>query len=254
MVVELNVDVIPVWDDNYVFAVRLPESVWIIDPADFSTVDGYLKSKDLTPTTILNTHHHFDHVGGNEDFKKAYDLEIWANVNDKARIPGHTKAVTPGQSYLLDGVNIEVIDVPGHTIGHIAYFLPDHKILFAGDTLFSLGCGRLFEGTPAQMLSSLSLLKSLPSETMVYAAHEYTLANGKFAETVEPENQDLRLYLQQCQDMRALGQPTIPFNLGHQELCNPFLRTSVDRVQEFAGPLHCEIQVFGAIRRAKDSF
>ena len=156
MVVELKVDVIPVWDDNYVFAVCLPESVWIIDPADFSTVDCYLKRKDLTPTTILNTHHHFDHVGGNEDFKKAYDLEIWANVNDKARIPGHTKTVTPGQSYLLDGVNIEVIDVPGHTIGHIAYFLPDHKILLRGIP-FSLGCGRLFEGTPAQMLSSLSL-------------------------------------------------------------------------------------------------
>ncbi len=228
-----------------------------VDPGDAAPVLEFLERQDLTLAAILCTHHHADHVGGVIELTRAHSVPVYGPANDA--IKGVTDRVREGDTVTLPalGVSFRVLEIPGHTRDHIAYV--NDELLFCGDTLFAAGCGRLFEGTPAQMHRSLSRLAALPEATQVYCGHEYTLANLRFALTVEPENRDAIAYREQAQALRARGEPTLPSTIGRERRVNPFLRASVpavrDAVERQTGErLTDDVAVFAAIRRWKDSY
>lgn len=247
---------IPVLRDNYVYLAHEPQSgaTAAVDPAVAPPVLDTLKAEGWRLTHILNTHHHNDHTGGNLALKQATGCSIVGPRADHNRIPGIDIAVGEGDSYKLGQAETQIFDVPGHTRGHIAYWFPDSAALFCGDTLFLLGCGRLFEGTPEQMWRSLGKLKALPSETRIYCAHEYTQSNARFALTVEPQNADLAARAKRIEALRADGKPTVPGTLGEELATNPFLRADLPALQEEAGAPGNAIATFAAIRRRKDNF
>ncbi|MGH6719996.1 MAG: hydroxyacylglutathione hydrolase, partial [Alphaproteobacteria bacterium] len=201
---------VPVLTDNYVYLVREAGAgvVGVVDPAVVDPVLAALEARGWCLTHILNTHHHGDHVGGNLALKAATGCTVVGPRADRARIPGIDVEVGDGDVYRFGEARAEVLDVPGHTRGHIAYWFAESEALFCGDTLFAMGCGRLFEGTPAQMWSSLSRLRALPAATRVYCAHEYTQANVRFALTVEPGNAALGARARAVDAARAAGRPT----------------------------------------------
>ena len=239
----LEIVMFPCLSDNYGFLVHDPNSgqTAAIDTPDSSEIARQCENRGWTLTHIWNTHHHFDHAGGNLDLAERYDLEIYGCENDKARIPGMTKGLSHGDEFDFAGHRVQVFETPGHTIGHIIYYIPGAKAAFVGDTIFVLGCGRLFEGTPADMYGSLQLIAGLPDETKLYCAHEYTLSNGAFALTEEPENSDLAKYMETAKSMRDQGIPTVPTTVAMEKKTNPFVRA--------ASP-----EELGRIRAAKDSF
>lgn len=255
-------DVIPVraFADNYLWLVHgLADRrrVAVVDPGDARAVQHALDSAGLELDTILVTHHHPDHVGGVAELV----AHTGATVYGPAREAVPTEYVACGGGDRVDlaglGLAFEVIDVPGHTSGHIAYY--GHGAVFCGDTLFSAGCGRLFEGTAAQMLASLDALSALPDDTRVYCAHEYTLANLRFAMHVEPENADLRAWELTARALRDRDEPTVPTTIGREKRVNPFLRARVAAVQHAAerhagARLATPVEVFAEIRRWKDGF
>lgn len=249
-----SVDVVPMFQDNYLFSLRFGNEVILIDPGDFIAVREYLERENIRPMAILNTHHHPDHVGGNKELYKIYGCPIYGNAKDKARLPGVTDFFTPGDQLQVGPLNVEVIDVSGHTIGHCAFYDAFAKKLFVGDSLFSLGCGRMFEGNPEMMLGALQRLTQLPASTLVYAAHEYTLANGAFSLTVDSKNTILQDYVKRCRELREIDIPTVPFNLGLQLSCNPFLRTADETIQAHFQTQNDEVATFAAMRTAKDNF
>jgi len=253
----LEIIQIPVLSDNYVYLIHEPKSgeVAIVDPAVEDEVVAALEARGWTPDYILNTHHHYDHVGANLALKQRYELKIIGPVGERERIPGIDIAVAEGDHVYLGDIAADVYDVPGHTSGHIAYnFASDHA-LFCGDTLFAMGCGRLFEGTPDQMWQSLSKLLRLPDETRIYCAHEYTLANGKFALSVEPENAALQARMKDVIAKRERGTPTVPSTLGVERETNPFLRPMSDEIQDGLGLLGAPWpKVFAEVRARKDKF
>lgn len=253
----LEIAQIPVLQDNYLFLIHDPASgeTGIIDPAlEDETVDA-LGARGWQPSYIFNTHHHWDHVGANLALKKRYDLKIIGPAADRDRIPGIDIAVGDGDKIYLGNHAAEILFVPGHTSGHIAYHFAGEKALFCGDTLFAMGCGRLFEGTPDEMWSSLSRLMQLPDDTQVYCAHEYTLSNGKFALTVDPENLDLVARMQEVERLRAEGRPTVPTSIGAEKATNPFMRPTSESLQETVGMLGAPIPaVFAEVRKRKDNF
>ena len=230
----------------------------VVDPGDAKPVINYLKSNGLTLDTILITHHHADHTGGIQKLTNAFsELSVIGPKNQK--IVGLTEQVSEGQTIAIDALDMkfEVIELPGHTLDHIAYV--GHGGVFCGDTLFSAGCGRLFEGSPAQMMDSLSKLTALPDDTLVWCTHEYTLANLRFANAVEPNNATLQEYTRWAQDQRAHERPTLPSNIGEQKMINPFLRADSAEVKASASQyseiqLDSELEVFTAVRRWKDNF
>jgi len=259
---EPPVTLIPVLQDNYVALLHSPDgrSVAIVDPAEAEPVIRHLEAHDLSPLAILNTHHHPDHVGGNRELKATYDLPVFASAQDRDRIPGLTHPMYEGDRVAPAGLNRvgEVWDIPGHTRNHIAFVFAEDGLVFAGDTLFAGGCGRLFEGTPAQMHASLQRLAGLPDGTRVYCAHEYTLKNLQFAQAVEPDNAAVAERLRWTEDRRAEGQPTIPTTIGEEKRTNPFLRVAEPAVRE-AGRRHGADSdeaeaVFAALRAWKDRF
>ncbi len=239
----LDIVQIPVLHDNYVYLIHEPEAdvTAVVDPAVTEPVMQALAARGWHLTHILNTHHHMDHVGGNLALKQATGCTIVGPGADQDRIPGIDIALVDGDVYAFGAAKAQVFDVPGHTKGHIAYYFADDRALFCGDTLFAMGCGRLFEGTPQQMFVSLSKLKALPDDTEVYCAHEYTLANGHFALTVEPDNPALAARMQAVEAARAQGQPTVPSRLDTEKATNPFLRAAT-------------VERFAEIRAAKDRF
>jgi hydroxyacylglutathione hydrolase len=253
---ELIIRQIPVLRDNYVYLVREPESgaTAVVDPAVAEPVLKVLDETGWKLTHILNTHHHNDHVGGNAEIKAATGCIIVGPRADRDRIPGIDIEVGDGDDYALGKAAARVYDVPGHTRGHIAYWFKESNALFCGDTLFLMGCGRLFEGTPAQMWNSLGKLKVLPPETRIYCAHEYTQSNARFAVTLEPENAALMARARHVDQMRAENRPTVPATLGEELATNPFLRADQPALQAAAGFPGDAVATFAAIRQRKDVF
>jgi hydroxyacylglutathione hydrolase len=228
-----------------------------VDPGDAEPVLDYLDREGLKLAAILCTHHHGDHVGGIGDLARRLPVPVYGPASE--HIPHRTHALAGGDSITVPALDLsfEVIDVPGHTLGHIAYY--GNGILFCGDTLFSAGCGRLFEGTATQMHASLSRLKSLPGETRVYCAHEYTASNLRFAAVVEPGNPAIMRYARDVAERRARGLPTIPSTLALELSINPFLRDGEGTVREAAAmhagkPLVGPVEIFAELRRWKDGF
>lgn len=254
---ELEIHQIPVLRDNYVYLAREPKTgaCAAVDPSVAQPVLAALDRLGWRLTHILNTHHHHDHVGGNLEIKLATGCAIVGNRNDARRIPGIDIMVQDGDTFRLGAQEAAVIDVSGHTMGHIAYWFGESKALFCGDTLFALGCGRLFEGTPGQMWSSLCKLRALPEDTRVYCGHEYTQSNAAFALTVDAENGALQDRARAVAAMRAQGLPTVPSTIGEERATNPFLRADDAAFRKAAGLAGLdEIAAFAAIRRRKDTF
>ena len=254
----LDIHQIPALIDNYIYLVREPESraTAVVDPSLSQPVFKALDRLGWKLTHILSTHHHMDHVGGNLEIKEKTGCTVVGPRADADRIPGIDIEVGDGESYALGAESATVFDIPGHTRGHIAYWFPESRALFCGDTLFALGCGRLFEGTPPQMWASLSKLRALPEETRVYCAHEYTQANARFALTVEPGNEALQRRAAKIDRLRAEGKPTVPSTLAEERATNPFLRA--DASENLKTTLGLEgagaVEVFAETRRRKDRF
>ena len=254
-----NVLHVDAFQDNYIWMIRgtSPDRVAIVDPGDADPVLAALEKQQLKPAAILCTHHHGDHVGGVEDLLRHYSVPVYGPARE--RIPAVTQGLKDGDRIHLAGLGLEfdVLDVPGHTAGHIAFF--GAGMLFCGDTLFSAGCGRLFEGTPAQMADSLAKLTALPAATLVCCTHEYTLSNLNFALAVEPGNAEIAEYRQQCEARRARGEPTLPSSIGLELRINPFLRAHEPAVAQAAlahgaTDPHDEVAVFAALRQWKNEF
>lgn len=254
---KLDIRQIPVLDDNFIYLAREPNtnSVAVVDPALAAPVLDEAKRLGWSITHILNTHHHPDHVGGNLEIKEATGCTIIGPADDPDRIPGMDVQVKDGDTYALGDASALVFFVPGHTRGHIAYWFKDSDALFCGDTLFSIGCGRLFEGTPAQMWTSLQRLRELPPSTHIYCAHEYTEANIRFAVTVEPDNAALRKREADVRELRAKGKFSIPTVLGEECAANPFLRADSPELAAAIGMTGREpVDIFTEVRRRKDNF
>ncbi len=254
---KLEIHQIPVLSDNYVYLVHEPETeaTAVVDPAVSEPVLAALEEKGWRLTHILNTHHHGDHVGGNLEIKARTGCTVVGPRADRDRIPGIDVEVGDGETYALGNAMARVFDVPGHTRGHIAYWFEESAALFCGDTMFAMGCGRLFEGTPQQMWRSLSRLMELPAETRIYCAHEYTEANGRFALSVEPANSDLIQRMKEVERLRREGRPTVPSTLEEELRTNPFLRPDSTELQRTLGLEGADlVTVFAETRRRKDEF
>jgi len=254
---QLDIEQIPVLSDNYVYLVRdrATGKTAVVDPAVSEPVQQRLSALGWTLTHILNTHHHGDHVGGNLALKAATGCTIVGPRADRERIPGIDVALGDGERFRLGEAEATVFDVPGHTRGHIAYWFAESEALFCGDTLFACGCGRMFEGTPAQMWASLSKLKALPEATRVYCAHEYTQSNIRFALSVDPGNKALQERSRRVDALRVQSRPTVPSTIGEERATNPFLRADDPVLALQVGqPGGDPVAVFGATRKAKDVF
>lgn len=249
---------IPCLSDNYGYLLHdsTTGETAAIDTPDADVYRRELDKRGWKLTHIFNTHHHFDHTGGNLDLKSD-GVKIYGPMNEKGKIPGIDTAVGGGDAVEFGGSKGSVLDVGGHTHGHIAYHFPAEETVFVGDSLFALGCGRMFEGTPTQFWSSLKRLRDLPDETLVYCAHEYTESNAKFAKSVEPGNADLIARIEEVKDKRSRMEPTVPSTMGQEKKTNPFLR--VDTSEEIRKNVHVtdsdsDSDAFAKLRRAKDTF
>ncbi len=254
---ECRVEPIPAFADNYLWLIVRDSRAAVADPGDADAVRQRLASGGLDLEAILVTHHHGDHVGGVAELRRATGARVYGPRGEA--IPAVDDRLAGGERCEVLGIDFEVIDVPGHTRGHVAYFAPQPRWLFCGDTLFGAGCGRLFEGTAEQMSASLDRLAALPGETQVYCAHEYTLANLRFALAVEPGNEALHRRRQACADLRQRGEPTLPSTIAEERATNPFLRCDVPAVRRSAErqagrPLAARSEVFAALRQWKNTY
>jgi hydroxyacylglutathione hydrolase len=253
----LEVHMFPCLSDNYGFLIHDAETdvTAVIDTPEVDRINAALSEKGWRLTHILNTHHHFDHAGGNEALKSQWGCTVVGAANDASRIPGIDVKVADGDSYDFGTATAKVLEVPGHTSGHIAYYFADDGVAFVGDTLFALGCGRLFEGTAQQMWTSLQKLMALPDDTTVYCAHEYTQANAAFALSVEPGNQELIARSAEIDRLRSEGIPTVPTTIGLEKATNPFLRPDSENLRATVEMTKAElVDVFAETRRRKDHF
>lgn len=248
---------IPCRSDNYSVLVHDPASgaTAIIDTPDGEAIDAELNRRGWRPTHILTTHHHGDHTAGHAMLKAKYGLTVIAPASEADKVPGTDVKVAEGSDLSFAGKKVDVIETPGHTRGHVAFHLPSEHVLFAGDTLFALGCGRLLEDGPAAMWSSLQKLAALPPDTLVYCGHEYTLSNAKFALTIEPNNTELVARAKVVEETRAKGEPTVPTTIGLELATNPFLRANRPEVKQAIGMTGAiDVAVFAEIRARKDRF
>lgn len=243
--------------DNYIWIVHNQQSALIIDPGDATPVLTWISQQNLQPIAILCTHHHHDHTGGIPSLVQEFAIPVYGPVHEK--IPGLTHPLTEGDMLSFPELSLEfnVLDIPGHTAGHIAYH--GHNCLFCGDTLFACGCGRIFEGNAQQMFTSLQKLASLPDETLVYCAHEYTLANVRFARIIDPDNPDLIQLESTVEEKLEQNIPTLPSGLAVEKATNPFLRCDQPAIihsasQHVGQHLNDPVSVFAAIRDWKNNF
>ncbi|MEI8028728.1 MAG: hydroxyacylglutathione hydrolase [Comamonadaceae bacterium] len=250
---------IPAFADNYIWLLHDEQRALVVDPGDANTVLDALQRWRVQLEAILVTHHHADHTGGVDALRRATGAKVFGPAQEA--IPEPLSRLNDGDQLQTLGLTFKVIDVPGHTAGHIAYYCADMDgapLLFCGDTLFSGGCGRLFEGSPAQMLTSLNTLASLPDATRVCCAHEYTMSNLKFACAVDPANQALASYTAAAQALRENQQPTLPSSILLERQINPFLRTRqpavIQAAQSFDASAHDEVRIFAALRQWKNQF
>lgn len=255
----MNLIALPAFADNYIWMIHDGCKATVVDPGDAAVVLQALQTHRLQLQAILITHHHADHVGGVQELRQATGCAVYGPAAEP--MPEPLVRLSGGGDVQVQGLRFRVMDVPGHTAGHIAYFCEDFEgqpLLFCGDTLFSGGCGRLFEGTPAQMLASLDSLAALPGNTRVCCTHEYTLSNLRFARAVEPRNQELAAYEQRCIALRAQGQITLPSSMALELQINPFLRSRHSNViraaQSFAPAANDEVAYFAALREWKNQF
>lgn len=253
----LKVFQFPCRDDNYGVILHDPQTDVVISidaPEEEPSVD-VLSDKKLTLTHILTTHHHGDHVAANTALKNAYGCHIIGPAAEADRIPGIDDVVSDGDVLDLSGVPVRVIATPGHTAGEVSYYFPDQSMVFAGDTLFAMGCGRLFEGDAATMHASLQKLAKLPDATKVYAGHEYTLSNAKFALSVDGDNEQVVGRAREVEHLRDDGKPTLPTTIGLEKATNPFMRTQDPKLRATLGMENStDEDVFGELRQRKDRF
>lgn len=238
----IKVSIIPVLKDNYAYLLQSASgAVAVVDPGEAAPVITFLKRFDLKPDYIFITHHHADHIDGVQELKETYNPKVVGPRAEANKIKLLDEKLDEDSIFTFGNERIRIISTPGHTNGHISYYFPHSGILFSGDTLFSMGCGRLFEGTPHEMFLSLQKLKALPDETLVYCGHEYTISGAKFGHHIEPNNEDIKLQLELAKDLRKKDTPTLPSTIGMEKKTNVFLRAKT--AAEFAD-----------IRRKKDIF
>ena len=239
----MNVEIIKCLQDNYSYLLinEKNQNACVIDPSEAQPIIDFVEKKNINLKFILNTHHHHDHVGGNNELKKKYGAKIVGFKNDKDRIPDIDILVEDNQTWINENFEAKIIHIPGHTSGHICFYFSKDKIAFTGDTLFSLGCGRIFEGTYEQMFSSLNKLKKLPIDTKIYCGHEYTLKNSMFCSKHEKNNKNLEKKIFEIKDKLKNNLPTIPSTIGEELACNIFLRAK-------------NLEDFSKLRDLKDNF
>lgn len=254
---ELEIEPIPCLKDNYAYLLRdrTEDFCAVVDPSEDAPVRAALSARGWRLTHILNTHHHPDHTGGNAGLKSSFGATVVGPAHDRARIPALDVGVTEETPFALGSHRIRVREIPAHTRAHIAFVFEADHAAFTGDTLFAMGCGRLFEGTPAMMWRSLSKLATLADSTRIYCGHEYTLNNGRFALTLEPGNEDLRHRMVDVEKQRAEGRPTVPSTIDLERRTNPFLRPHSPEIRRTLNMLHADdVEVFAEMRARKDRF
>ena len=238
----MQIKIIKCLQDNYSYLIiDNNNNACVVDPSESKPVINYLEENKINLKFILNTHHHYDHVGGNKELKKKYNAKVLGYINDKERIPEIDIFLKNKEIWNTDSFKFQIFHIPGHTSGHICYYFIDEKFLFTGDTLFSLGCGRIFEGTYEQMFSSLQLFKSFPKDTKIFCGHEYTLKNSEFCKKYDPKNEKLDTRILKIKNMLSKGLPTIPTTIEDELDCNIFLRSG-------------DLETFSKLRDLKDNF
>jgi len=239
----MKVEIIKCLQDNYSYLLinEKNQNACVIDPSEAKPIIDFVEKKNINLKFVLNTHHHHDHVGGNDELKKKYGAKIIGFKNDKDRIPEIDIFVENNQTWMAEDFETKVIHIPGHTSGHICFYFSKDKIAFTGDTLFSLGCGKIFEGTYEQMFASLNKLKKLPIDTKIYCGHEYTLKNSMFCLQHEKNNKNLEKKIFEIKDKLKNNLPTIPSTIGEELACNIFLRAK-------------NLEDFSKLRDLKDNF
>ncbi|WP_440959923.1 hydroxyacylglutathione hydrolase [Oceanicaulis sp. LC35] len=253
----LEIRQFPCLQDNYGYLIRCSETgeTAVIDTPEAAVILEEAQTLDWPISAIWNTHHHWDHAGGNTAIREATGARVVAPKAETATIGHVDQPVIAGDVVTLGELTAQVIDVGGHTLGHVAYWFEEAGVAFVGDSLFALGCGRMFEGTPRQMQAGLARLRNLPPETVIYCAHEYTQANARFALSVDPDNPALQSYARRVDEWRAQGQPTIPTVLAAECEANPFLRWDDDALRARLGlQTASDAEVFAELRRRKDAF
>jgi len=255
---KLVVDTLAVLSDNYIHLLHEPDTgaTAVVDPAVAAPVLERLEARGWRLSHILITHHHGDHTGGVPELARRTQCAVVGAGRDADRLPPLSVEVAEGDTFLLGAAAAMVLAVPGHTSGHLAFWFPDSHALFCGDTLFSLGCGRLFEGTAAELWDSLRKLRDLPAETQVYCGHEYTATNGRFARLIERDNPTLLARIAEVEALRGRGRPTIPSRMAEERAANPFLRADEPTVARGVGmaPGTDPVRVLAELRRRKDAF
>ena len=253
----MHVSPIPCLTDNYAYIINdnVSKKVGVVDPSEASPIITYLKKQNLKLDYILNTHHHYDHIGGNIELKKLYNAKVIGFVGDKHRIPGIDITLEDNVKWIFGESSVKILHIPGHTLGHICFFFENEKIAFTGDTLFSLGCGRIFEGDHKQMLTSLNKMKKLPKNTKIYCGHEYSYKNAEFCMKYDNDNIDLKKKFEKIKQLRSNNLPTLPTTLEEELKSNIFLRCNQNDLKVKLNMKNQEdYKVFRKVRDLKDSF
>ena len=239
----MRVEIIPCLQDNYSYLIidESNKTASVVDPSEAKPIINFIEKENINLKYILNTHHHFDHIGGNKDLKKKYNSVVIGYKDDASRIPGIDILLNNNQIWKADNFEAKIMHIPGHTTGHISFHFFKEKLIFTGDTLFSLGCGKIFEGTYQDMFDSLNQIKKLPQDTKIYCGHEYTLQNSKFCIKHDPENLNLKNKIVEIKKKLENNIPTIPSTLKDENECNIFLRAK-------------DVESFSKLRDLKDNF